>query len=89
MLGIYPPPENGKLPFNSRNVLIFLCYAQLYISMGAFIIFKAKTMQEYGAAFFMFSTQFYITFDFSILMWQMPNISNSIADFEEFIENSG
>lgn len=88
ILGIYPSQENEKILFNSRNLFILFFYVQLCISMAAFLILKAKTMQEYGATFFMFLTQFYVTLDFSILMWQMPNILSLITDFEEFIEKS-
>lgn len=88
MLGIYPPQGNEKFRFNKINLLVLFCYAQLCIPMVAFFILKAKSMQEYGATFFAFLTLLVTTIDFLILMWKMPNILNSIRDFEEFIEKS-
>lgn len=87
-LGVCPPQADGKVPFNLRNTFALFCFVQLAISVALFLILKAKTTQEYCAAFFMCSTQFYLISDLSILMWQMPNTLDLITDFEEFIEKS-
>lgn len=86
MLGIYPPLEDGKVPFNSRNLFVLFCYAQLWIPVALYFVLKANTMQEYGATVFIILTFFYIALDVLILMWQMYNILNLIASFEEFIK---
>lgn len=88
MLGVYPHQNNEKILFNSRNLFILFCCAQFCISMAAFFIFKAKTMQEYNISIYMSLTQFYIMINFLLLMWQISNILNLITDFEEFIEKS-
>lgn len=88
ILGIRPPQKNETLSFNSRNLFFLFCYAQLFLSMIAFFLFKAKTMLEYGSSFFMFITQFIIALFFLILMWRITNILKLIAEFEQFIEKS-
>lgn len=87
-LGICPSQDHEGLAFNTRNVIFLFCYAQMFLSVLAFFIFKADTMLEYGNSFFMFETQFYIAMDFLVLMWRITNILELIEEFEEFIEKS-
>lgn len=87
-LGIGSNQQNGKVSFNSRNSLALFCFIQLFISTAAFFVFKAKSTQEYYAAFFMALTQFYLALDLLALMWQIPNVLNLITDYEQFIEKS-
>lgn len=88
ILGIHPPQENGKFPFNPKSLFFLFCYAQFCTGMAAFFVIEAKSIYEYGNSFYMFFTQFFVMLDFFVLMWRIPTISELIAELEEFIEKS-
>lgn len=85
ILGLRPPQTNQTLAFNSRNLFFLLCFIQSAISIGAFFIFQARTMQAYGSSFFQFLTQLHIAVEVLILMWHIANILEFIASLEAFI----
>lgn len=56
------------------------------IARGAFILFKAETIVDYGLAFYAFATSFTAGLTDLLVIWKRRNIFSIIQNFENFIE---
>lgn len=88
-IGVYPPrPNQNRYYMNSMNWFAFFCLDQFLISTAGFILFEANSMAEYTTTFFICLITVGCNI-FSLLAFrQAKNISNSIGNWEVFIEKS-
>lgn len=86
--GIYPTQSDENLSFNIKNGFVIFVLAQMSIFVGAFFVFQAKRLDEFGASFHISVTSIATLFYFITAMYQMENILKLIVKFEEFIGNS-
>lgn len=79
---------NADSKWNWISILNVIGFVHLAIVRGAFIIFKAKTVVEYGLAFYPLVTAFTAGPTFLVGLWKRKDISKVIQHFEKFIEKS-
>ena len=80
--------ENGQLTLNSRNRLCVVSFVIHSLSSGAFFIYEANSLFEYGLSFFAASFGITFLFIYLAMLWQMENILEFIENCEQFIEKS-
>lgn len=73
---------------NWKICLVLMSQMLLFSSTAAFLLFKANSVAEYGAAFsggvMIFANVLY----FILNIWKMPRTMELIAEFEDFVEKS-
>lgn len=74
--------------WNWINVLNVIGFGHMFIVRGAFILFEAQTVVEYGLAFYPFVTAFTAGLTVLIGVWKRKNVARIIQKFEKFIEKS-
>lgn len=73
---------------NLKILLTLLCMILMLVLTSAFILFEAKTMQDYSTCFTGFFMEFFIMIFFIINLLKIPKIINLIEMMEAFIEES-
>lgn len=53
VIGIVPLPPGETYKYNRRNVTVLVIFGLFFICCTAFVLFDAKTFQEYARAFFL------------------------------------
>lgn len=81
-------PNGNRSPLNLKNVFILFCHAQFFISSTTYILFNAKSMIEYGMAFFICTSIVASGTVYLVLTWQIKITLNYIENCERFIEKS-
>lgn len=84
----FHPSKSDRIPFNWKNVFIFLPILQLFISTSAFFLFKADSVFEFGTGFYAAITSLFTLIVFLIELWKIPDILKLIGNLENFIEKS-
>lgn len=85
LMGIGPPQQNA---INLRNLFMFLSATIGFVSIAAYFLFKAHSVEEYVNTFHVLVTSLVFLLYFSEIVWQMPNITALIQQFVEFIVES-
>lgn len=85
MMGIGPPQNNA---INSKNLFFFLSTLIGFLSIAAYFLFKAHSVEAYVNSFHTLVTNLIFLLYFSEIFWQMPNTTQLIQQFEDFIEKS-
>lgn len=88
MLGVYPPQHNQISTINPRNLLIICNLAQGFILTGAYGLFEAKTVREYGDCYYTSTTSLSHSIYVAIHIWTMAKILKLIGRFEGIIQQS-
>lgn len=84
-MGIGPPQDNA---LNPKNLFFFLSALIGFLSIAAYFLFKAHSVEEYVNTFHTLVTSLVFLLYFSEIVWQMPTITLLIQQFEDFIEQS-
>lgn len=87
-MGVYSHQPNQKWSLNSMNWIFIIAFAQLLVTTLAYFLFQAKSADELGWAFYIFTTE---TTSLSYYLVQIGQISNTvelIGKFEKFIQES-
>lgn len=88
ILGFFPPTSDHSRPFNWRNVLVLFFYIQMFASVLAFTLFRAKTVVEFGLNYYGYMTELVCISAILLQIYQKFETFKLIADCEEFIEKS-
>lgn len=88
-IGIHPSQsEQKQCSINLKNKIFLFVNAENTVTTIAFIVFDAKSIIDYGIAFFVMSTTINITIIHSLFTWQVENTLKFFENCEEFIEMS-
>lgn len=88
-LGVVPPLQhNQNCPINSKMLIIFLPMALYCVSSVVFLLFKAKTSQEFTDASFWTTAAYISIFTFIHTVSKMPMTFDLVGKFEEIIRKS-
>lgn len=88
-IGAYPlQPNQSRYSINSKNWFHILCLNQFFISTTAYFFFEANSMVEYGMTFLISTANFVVSSCFLMAFLQKEKISNSVGNWEGFIEKS-
>lgn len=86
LIGIRLPQNRSML--NAKNVILVICLSQFVIALVGFLVYDAKSMGEYSAAFFPFVSGIEALSAYVITIWEFGNILKFIENCEKFIEMS-
>lgn len=88
-IGISPFRPNQKQRLtNLIQTILLISLAQFMLTTAAFALFDAKSMFEYGFAFYSFVTMINCIAIYLILIWQSQNTLEFIKSGEAFIAKS-
>lgn len=87
LLGL-SPESNQSYSLNAKNVLILYTQIQGFIYTAAFGIFQAKTMREYGDAFYQSVTELSAAINLWNFIGEINRLYNFIEKFEGIIQKS-
>lgn len=87
-MGIYLREPNQVFSFNFNNILISSSIAVNFISVTAFFLFEAKSIDEYGLSFYGSTTGLAVFIVFHINIFHMGKIIRTFEIFEKLIEKS-
>lgn len=89
-IGIDPHKSNGGicLEIGWKNLVFFVCEAQLTAALIAFMLFEAKSMLEYGTTFFAIANVLEVVIFHTIFSWEIRNCLKFIKNCEQFIKMS-
>lgn len=88
IMGTRPAHPNQIYPFNAKNLFFILSLIMFCASTLAFLIFRAKTMLEYGICLFTSLSGLTLLIVVLISIWQTQNIFKMIESCELHIELS-
>lgn len=87
LIGTHPSQlSNGS--YNLRSVVALLFITMNMLSSGAFFIFKADNVQDYGISFYTFMTALINLACYPSFRNNMTTIFELMDEFEAFIEQS-
>lgn len=84
-IGVFPSQ------FNSNHLISkiwFICAAQTGLTTGAFLLFAAQSMMDYGFGFCVLITVINAIIFYSSFIWQSKNTTILFENCEKFIETS-
>lgn len=84
-MGIYPSQSNQNLLPNTKNVYFLLSMIRLFLSLIAFIVFEATSVNDFVKTFFASMITLCALVCFLITIWKIQQILMLIEHFEEFI----
>lgn len=89
VVGIHPPQLNqNRCSFNRKDVIFCNCLMPSVLSTTAFILFRAKSVLDFGISAF-FLACWFVGIPLCVsLVWQMGNILKFIGNSEAFVETS-
>lgn len=87
-IGIYALQSKEVRLFNLKNGFCTFVWIQMGTLSGAFFLFKAERLDEYGISFHVTVSVAAGLFYFITTIFQMGNILELIEKFEEFIGRS-
>lgn len=79
------PPPKGCV---QRRAFIVFSMTQMLLSSTAFLAFKAETVLEYAASFYVSLTELFLLVTFFALMTEMGDLAKLTETFEGFITKS-
>lgn len=65
--------QTSKHPFNIRNVLIFITFAQFFISSLAYLLFEAEKIKDVADSFYAVATTAGVS---NVFIWNILNMAN-------------
>ena len=83
-----PNPKQKQLSSHSIQAIFLTCLAQYIFTTAAFLLFKAKSMFDYGFSFFILIGLANCIAIYLIFIWQSENTLKFIENCEGFIEKS-
>lgn len=86
--GICPPSPHQRTPFNGRNLFILFCFAQMFLSATAFILFEAQSMYEFGLTLYASLTELQTFTCFICILCKITKYFELIENMENFIAKS-
>lgn len=84
---VSPSRAHQQNPFNGRNLYYSFAVAFMIFPFVGFLIFKARSVYEYGITFYTAITLLEGATYYVIMLFEKVNISNLIEKQEKFIEN--
>lgn len=88
-IGVYQPTQlKQNQPFNLINTLLLYNLLQFGITTGAFFLFEATSLDEFGLTFYETLTVLSLAFYHVTNIYQIGNVLKLIENFEEFIGTS-
>lgn len=87
LMGIYPLQSGEKSKFNCRNIGVLLCFGLHLISITAFLLFNAKTFQEYAVCIFPWCTIIFTWAGISVHILLSTDVFRYIECLEKTIES--
>lgn len=86
-VGVYPfQPSQNHTTFNLKNWIYLICCMQFLISTFCFLLFEAKSMFDYGIAFYVSLYLFFAMVQYSIFIFQIESTYKFIESCARFIE---
>lgn len=85
-MGLYP--NHKKCLISAKNIFLSISIIQLFITSSAYLLFQAKTSDEYGISFYISITLLSVMVNISNTAWKIDKILTLIGKYEKFIENS-
>lgn len=79
---------DSPFSFNFRNLFLLLALFQAVVTSFIYILLEAKSMPEYGIAFYSCVTALAAMTVFLIDIWKFSDFSKLFAKYEMFIEKS-
>lgn len=80
--------DQKKRSINSTRMIFLISFAQLMLTMIAFLAFEAESIIDYGFTFWAITCLNNGCGNYSIFIWQSENTLKFIEDCEAFIEKS-
>lgn len=88
-IGICPTqPDHKQCSTYPTQAIFLICSTLWMLIMAAFLVFKAKSMFDYGFGFFVLIATINCIVVYLIFIWQSVNTVKFIANCEAFIEQS-
>lgn len=85
--GIDPPDSNAICcGINWKSLTFFICEAQLFASLTAYLLIEAQSMLAYGMTFFAILHLVFGVVIYIIYFWKIEHCSVFIGNCENFIE---
>lgn len=78
--------DQKKRSINSTRMIFLISFAQLMLTMIAFLAFEAESIIDYGFTFWAITCLINGCGNYSIFIWQSENTLKFIEDCEAFIE---
>lgn len=82
--GIHLCKSTGNGSFNLRNSFILIMLSVVFIVSTVFLLFDAKTIEEYGNSFYISTTVFLDVFMWTSLIPKMGDLFNLMDQMNEF-----
>lgn len=80
--------HNQNHPINAKILIIVLPVTLYAVSSMIFLLFKAKTSQEYADTLYWITSACAAIFAFLQTVWKMPMTIHLVGKFEKIIEKS-
>lgn len=88
-MGVYTPQSDHQVhSINSHFLFFSLSMTSNFISIFAYFLFKAISIEDYGSSFNKSMAGLSASANFFIIFWQMPTVLRLIENCEQFIEKS-
>lgn len=88
LLGLHPSQQTQNCIFNARNILVLYIFVEGFTSTAAFGLFEAKSIAEFGNAFYAFITELLCFVYFSSTMGKMTNVLELMKKSRDIIQKS-
>lgn len=83
-IGIHPCRPNQNNTYNVRNSLILIHLTQTFVGSAVFLLFEAKSIEEYGQSFYQSVTVFLLLFLWPTFIHNMGNLFDLMDQMDEF-----
>lgn len=88
-IGMEVPQSNeNRFKLNAMSLFFIFSLIEYWIASAAFMLFDANSMSEYGMTFVILCCDGIVIIVYSVMIWQLKDISNYIEFCERFIEMS-
>lgn len=81
-------PQSKQNRYNSINLIYAISATPYAVALAAFLLYDAKSMSEYGAAFVALLTEIESMLIYFTLLWKLEDTLRYIENCEAFIEKS-
>lgn len=88
IVGIKAHQTNQNNRFNARNLTILLVFGIFIVLEVFYIVYEAKSFDEYNITVYVISSLLGISICFANLIWNMPKIFHVFKSIEAIIRNS-
>lgn len=87
-VGVYTTQSDQIYAINLNFVFFSLSIALSFISMFAYFLIKAESIEDYGSSFYTSTAGLNALVNVFIMFWQMPTALQLIQNSEQFIAKS-